>query len=66
MTDSGTDAHRHLREEVRAMQLSGNIVYGGMAAAYLLAIFGLEESIVFGVLAIGYLILAFIHVVRRH
>jgi len=43
------------------MQLRVDIIYGGMAIAYLFAMLGLEENLVFGLLAIGYLLLASRH-----
>lgn len=47
------------------MQSRVDMVYGGMAVAYLFAMLGLEEKIVFGVLAIGYLLLAAKHRKRK-
>jgi hypothetical protein len=36
------------------MHLRVDILYGGMAVAYLFAILGLEKNVVFGLLAVGY------------
>ena len=47
------------------MQLRVDMVYGGMAVAYLLAMLGLEENVVFGLLTIGYLLLASRHRRKR-
>jgi hypothetical protein len=37
------------------------MLYGGMGVAYLFAILGLEKNFVFGLLAVGYLLLASKH-----
>jgi hypothetical protein len=37
------------------------MLYGAIGVAYLFAIFGLEKNVVFGFLAIGYLLLASEH-----
>jgi len=43
------------------MHLRVDTLYVGMGIAYLFAILGLEKNVVFGLLAIGYLLLAFMH-----
>jgi hypothetical protein len=43
------------------MRLRFDILYGGMGIAYLFAILGLEKNIVFGILAVAYLLLASKH-----
>lgn len=40
------------------MHLRIDILYGAMAAAYLFAILGVEKNLVFGLLAVSYLLLA--------
>jgi hypothetical protein len=40
------------------MHLRVDMLYGGMGIAYLFAILGLEKNVVFGLLAVGYLLLA--------
>jgi hypothetical protein len=43
------------------MHVRVEILYGGMGIAYLFAIFGLEKNVMFGLLAVGYLLLASKH-----
>lgn len=47
------------------MHLRVDMLYGGMGVAYLFAILGLEENVVFGLLAVGYLLLASKHRGRK-
>jgi hypothetical protein len=43
------------------MHVRVDMIYGGIGIAYLFAILGLEKNIVFGLLAVGYLLLASKH-----
>jgi hypothetical protein len=44
-----------------AMHLRVDLLYGSIGIAYLFAILGLEKNVVFGLLAVGYLLLASKH-----
>ena len=43
------------------MHLRVDMLYGGMGLAYLFAILGLEKNVLFGFLAVSYLLLASQH-----